>query len=321
MATSALVALTLTLILFLLEPRGCASWQVVARRPLLAAAIVSNFPLAQHAEIANAASSSSSSSPPDLDYVTTATGLQYADVKPGSKPSSSSSSSTSYPPKVGQVVSIDYVMSTTGARYGSKIYSTVDAGAPYRWTLGDGSTIPGLEEAVMGMYPGGVRRVIIPSRLAYQSKSSSSISELFARVWVVFPFPCSVALARLTRYILIRMCLSLFLFRRRVRGRQGNGTDTPSLAGDGGIPTIQEYLLQPGPSLSAGFGNGREAVREEVGREVGVCANPAPFLLLGEQVLCVCGLESPPAPPSLCVSCLRRTNLRSKYHRRCPGSV
>ncbi len=53
-----------------------------------------------------------------------------------------------------QVVSIDYVMSTTGARYGSKIYSTVDTGA-YRWTLGDGSTIPGLEEAVRGMRPGG----------------------------------------------------------------------------------------------------------------------------------------------------------------------
>jgi len=68
-------------------------------------------------------------------------------------------------------VSIDYVMSTTGARYGSKIYSTQDAGAPYRWKLGDGSTIPGLEETVMGMKPGGIRRVVIPSKLAYQSGS------------------------------------------------------------------------------------------------------------------------------------------------------
>ena len=67
-------------------------------------------------------------------------------------------------------------MSTTGARYGSKIYSTVDAGAPYRWKLGDGSTIPGLEEAVKGMNPGGIRRVIIPSKLAYQSTSSTPIS-------------------------------------------------------------------------------------------------------------------------------------------------
>lgn len=69
-------------------------------------------------------------------------------------------------------------MSTTGARYGSKIYSTQDAGAPYRWTLGDGSTIPGLEEAVKGMTPGGIRRLIIPPKLAYQS-SSSSIRKLY----------------------------------------------------------------------------------------------------------------------------------------------
>ena len=64
-------------------------------------------------------------------------------------------------------------MSTTGARYGSKIYSTVDAGAPYRWKLGDGSTIPGLEEAVSSMSPGGIRRLIIPAKLAYGAKGSA----------------------------------------------------------------------------------------------------------------------------------------------------
>ena len=85
-------------------------------------------------------------------------------------------SSSNPSPTDGQIVSIDYVMSTTGARYGSKIYSTVDAGAPYRWKLGDGSTIPGVEEAVKGMYPGGIRRVIIPSKLAYQSLPSTSTS-------------------------------------------------------------------------------------------------------------------------------------------------
>ena len=84
------------------------------------------------------------------------------------KPGSTSSPS----PTKGQAISIDYVMSTTGARYGSKIYSTQDAGAPYRWKLGDGSTIPGLEEAVLSMNPGGIRRLIIPSKLAYQSSSS-----------------------------------------------------------------------------------------------------------------------------------------------------
>ncbi|KAL7519303.1 hypothetical protein ACHAWX_004088 [Stephanocyclus meneghinianus] len=110
---------------------------------------------------ANAATST-----PDLSYATTPTGLQYADVKLGTGP----------PPTVGSTVSIDYVMSTTGARYGSKIYSTVDAGAPYRWKLGDGSTIPGLEEAVSTMSPGGIRRVIIPAKLAYQANSSGVAS-------------------------------------------------------------------------------------------------------------------------------------------------
>ena len=105
---------------------------------------------------------------PNLQFITTPSGLQYADVKTG----------TSASPTDGQTVSIDYVMSTTGARYGSKIYSTQDAGAPYRWKLGDGSTIPGLEEAVRSMSPGGIRRVIIPSKLAYLS-ASSSISKLW----------------------------------------------------------------------------------------------------------------------------------------------
>ena len=71
-------------------------------------------------------------------------------------------------------------MSTTGARYGAKIDSTVDRQAPYAWTLGDGSTIKGLELAITGgegvppMLPGGIRRVIIPSN----PKSNLAYSDL-----------------------------------------------------------------------------------------------------------------------------------------------
>ena len=45
---------------------------------------------------------------------------------------------------------------------------------PYRWTLGDGTTIQGIEEAILGnneippMLPGGIRRVIIPESLGYK---------------------------------------------------------------------------------------------------------------------------------------------------------
>ena len=97
-------------------------------------------------------------------------GFQYADSKLGS----------GSPPVAGQRVAIDYVMSTTGARYGAKIDSTVDRQAPYAWTLGDGSTIKGLELAITGgegvppMLPGGIRRVIIPSN----PKSNLAYSDL-----------------------------------------------------------------------------------------------------------------------------------------------
>jgi hypothetical protein len=103
---------------------------------------------------------------PDLVFATGSSGLQYADAKVGTGPPIT---------QPGSLVAIDYVMSTTGARYGTKIYSTIESGAPYRWKLGDGSTISGLEEAVAGgsgvepMRPGGVRRVIIPSSLGYES--------------------------------------------------------------------------------------------------------------------------------------------------------
>jgi hypothetical protein len=183
-----------TISLLYLIPRDCSSWQIIARavvvRPLgsKASCNIDDFnsspssthrrsillcPTAFLAAVTTLIPTNTNAAPPNaapnLDFVTTSTGLQYADVKTGEP--------TSPPPKDGQVVSIDYVMSTTGARYGSKIYSTQDAGAPYRWILGDGSTIPGLEEALRGMNPGGIRRVIIPSKLAYQSTPSLTIRE------------------------------------------------------------------------------------------------------------------------------------------------
>lgn len=124
----------------------------------------------------------------NLQFQTSASGIQWADARIGS----------GSPKRVGDVTAVDYVLSTTGARYGSKIYSTQGdvnnavaasssngnagfaTGAPYRRTLGDGSTIAGLEQAILGdstgmsaMLPGGVRRVIIPSNLAYASLKES----------------------------------------------------------------------------------------------------------------------------------------------------
>ncbi|KAG7359802.1 FKBP-type peptidyl-prolyl cis-trans isomerase [Nitzschia inconspicua] len=101
---------------------------------------------------------------PDLSFRTSASGIQWADAKVGS----------GNPLQPGGTATIDYAMSTTGARYGTKIYSTADKDTPYRWKLGDGTTIAGIEKAILGdgdsmppMKPGGIRRLVIPQSLGY----------------------------------------------------------------------------------------------------------------------------------------------------------
>merc|ERR1712207_20024 len=73
-------------------------------------------------------------------------------------------------------------MASTAGRT-PQIYTTKDTGAPYRWTLGDGTTIAGIEKAVVGdaeegippMLPGGVRRVIVPADLGYVSLMKGNV--------------------------------------------------------------------------------------------------------------------------------------------------
>ena len=115
-------------------------------------------------------SNAAGSSVQSLNFSDSKSGIQWADAKIGSGQILQS----------GSVASIDYVLSTTGARYGSKIYSNSNSGAPYRWIIGDGTTIKGIEEAIVGnddippMKPGGIRRVIIPPSLAYQTLGSAN---------------------------------------------------------------------------------------------------------------------------------------------------
>jgi len=84
-------------------------------------------------------------------------GLKIADVKQGEGEF----------PGPGTKVTVDYVMMTTGARYGAKISSTKDLDTPYTFVVGDSSVIAGLSEAVSTMRAGGIRRVIIPEKLGY----------------------------------------------------------------------------------------------------------------------------------------------------------
>ena len=64
-------------------------------------------------------------------------------------------------------------MQTSGARYGSKIFSTKDSDEPFSFRLDDVSVIAGLREAVSTMKPGGVRRAYIPQSLGYTKTDES----------------------------------------------------------------------------------------------------------------------------------------------------
>jgi hypothetical protein len=120
----------------------------------------------------------------DLKIQSSASGLQWADAKVGS----------GSPLKPGTTATIDYVLSTTGARYGTKIYSTADKDTPYRWTIGDGTTIAGIEKAILGdgdipaMLPGGIRRVVIPQSLGY-SKLAEQPKTLCVQDGIPGPIP------------------------------------------------------------------------------------------------------------------------------------
>lgn len=101
----------------------------------------------------------------DLKMTRTASGLQYADVREGSGEF----------PRPGTKVTLDYVMMTTGARFGNKIDSTKDRDEPFSFTLGDKNVIAGLQEGVSSMRAGGVRRLIIPASLGYVTQEMGPV--------------------------------------------------------------------------------------------------------------------------------------------------
>ena len=133
-----------------------------SRRAFVASVVSAAVATTASLQVANAVGA-------DLKFETAKSGIQWADAKIG----------TGTALKPGNQATVDYVLSTTGARYGSRIFATSDKDMPYRWTLGDGSTISGLEQAIVGadgippMLPGGVRRVIIPQNLGYETLAAS----------------------------------------------------------------------------------------------------------------------------------------------------
>ena len=84
----------------------------------------------------------------------TADGLQYWDIKVGTGPTATA----------GQTAKVHYTGWLTN---GKKFDSSVDAGKPFDFRIGNGDVIKGWEEGVSGMKVGGKRQLRIPSELAY----------------------------------------------------------------------------------------------------------------------------------------------------------
>ncbi len=86
--------------------------------------------------------------------VTTASGLQYWDIKVG----------TGQIANDGDHVKVHYTGWLTS---GKKFDSSVDAHQPFELTLGKGEVIKGWDEGIAGMKVGGKRQLRIPPDLAY----------------------------------------------------------------------------------------------------------------------------------------------------------
>jgi len=90
---------------------------------------------------------------------TTASGLKYEDIKQGTGEVATS----------GKTVSVHYTGWLTD---GKKFDSSKDRGQPFEFPLGGGRVIKGWDEGVQGMKVGGVRKLTIPSSLAYGSRGA-----------------------------------------------------------------------------------------------------------------------------------------------------
>jgi peptidylprolyl isomerase len=103
--------------------------------------------------------------PPVPSFITTPSGLQYVDLRPG----------RGKPPEPGQTCSVLY----RGWLYNDKkkgdlFDAAQDRRKPFRFVLGQGQVISGWEEGLRTMKPGGKRALIIPPALAYGDQGAGT---------------------------------------------------------------------------------------------------------------------------------------------------
>jgi FKBP-type peptidyl-prolyl cis-trans isomerase len=70
---------------------------------------------------------------------------------------------------VNDSIKADYILWLTN---GTKVDSSIDNGTPIEFRIGDTDVIPGFSEGFIGMKPGGVRQLVIPTQLAWGSQGS-----------------------------------------------------------------------------------------------------------------------------------------------------
>ncbi len=73
--------------------------------------------------------------------------------------------------QLGDTVTIAY----TGRLQDGTVFDSSAGKAPITFTLGAGQVIPGFEQGVVGMQPGGKRLVVIPPSLAYGAQAYGPI--------------------------------------------------------------------------------------------------------------------------------------------------
>lgn len=93
------------------------------------------------------------------DGVKTPSGLVYWDIRVGNGEAA----------KEGSHVRVHYTGWLTN---GKKFDSSVDAGKPFDFTIGNGDVIKGWEEGITGMRVGGKRQLRIPPDLGYGAEGS-----------------------------------------------------------------------------------------------------------------------------------------------------
>jgi peptidylprolyl isomerase len=114
------------------------------------------------ATVAPAPTSSAGAAGSEENAVTTASGLRYIEVAPGSGEA----------PRAGDVVSVHYKGTLDN---GTVFDSSYDRGQPIQFALGRGMVIKGWDEGIALMQKGGKAKLVIPPSLGYGAQGAGGV--------------------------------------------------------------------------------------------------------------------------------------------------